>query len=64
MNDTDPKDREPAGKGTEAYGGDQDSEPPAVDDKLIRGDQEEEDSDAAEADETESTEKRKRQSDN
>jgi hypothetical protein len=40
MNDTTPNDREPAGKGAEAYGGDQDSEAPTVDESLIREEEE------------------------
>jgi hypothetical protein len=40
MDDTTPNHREPDGKGTEAYGGDQDSEAPAVDESLIREEEE------------------------
>jgi hypothetical protein len=40
MNEKTPNDREPVEKGTEAYGGDQDSEAPAVDESLIRDEEE------------------------
>lgn len=39
MEDVDPRDRE-ARKGTEAYGGDQDAEPPAGGDALVREEEE------------------------
>jgi hypothetical protein len=40
MDERDRDDREEPDKGTEAYGGDQDSEAPAVDDELIREEEE------------------------
>jgi hypothetical protein len=36
----DPQDRKARGKGAEAYGGDQDAEPPVADDELVREEEE------------------------
>ncbi|MFL5900092.1 MAG: hypothetical protein ACJ75S_02690 [Solirubrobacterales bacterium] len=40
MRDVDPRDAQSRGKGAEAYGGDQDAEPPAGDDQLVREEEE------------------------
>jgi hypothetical protein len=40
MRDADPQNRDATGKGAEAYGGDQDAEPPAGDDELAREEEE------------------------